>query len=87
MNVSVWDTYVQREDGRLMHFDILVPSSLKDEQKVLLYGNNYLSTKPFKSQKITTRECSFCHTEIADSIIASTIGNDAYYILEMQNCD
>ncbi|HCM77184.1 MAG TPA: DUF2024 domain-containing protein, partial [Cytophagales bacterium] len=25
MKVAVWDTYVMREDGHPMHFDILVP--------------------------------------------------------------
>ena len=32
MKVSVWDTYVEREDGKIMHFDILVSSELKNEQ-------------------------------------------------------
>lgn len=30
MEVSVWDTYVKREDGKAMSFDILVPSDLKN---------------------------------------------------------
>ena len=32
MKVSVWDTYVKREEGKLMHFDILVPDALNDEK-------------------------------------------------------
>ena len=34
MKVSVWDTYVKREDGKLMHFDILVSDTLNDEKAI-----------------------------------------------------
>ena len=36
MKISVWDTYVAREDGKTMHFDILVSHNLK---YLLPYGN------------------------------------------------
>ena len=42
MKVSVWDTYVERRDGKTMHFDILVPSELKNEQTIYGYGKEYL---------------------------------------------
>jgi len=37
MQTSVYDTYVQRPDGRRMHFDILVPATLKDIETILGY--------------------------------------------------
>ena len=38
MKIAVWDTYVQRDDDKTMHFDILVPSDLKDTQVNLVLG-------------------------------------------------
>jgi hypothetical protein len=37
MNVAVWDTYVDRPDGRTMHFDILVETDTSFET-VRRYG-------------------------------------------------
>ena len=41
MRISVYDTYVQRPDGRRMHFDILVPADLGDQDTVLQYGRRW----------------------------------------------
>ena len=51
MNVSVWDTYLKRKDGKLMHFDILVPNTINDEQIILNYGATYLKSKAFKTER------------------------------------
>ena len=40
--IAVWDTYVPRKDGRVMHFDILVPAELKDTATIFGYGRQYL---------------------------------------------
>ncbi|GAB3716674.1 hypothetical protein GCM10027592_58160 [Spirosoma flavus] len=45
MQVSVYDTYVTRTDGVLMHFDILVPTTLTDVDTIHQYGQDYLATK------------------------------------------
>ena len=34
MKIAVWDTYVTRKDGKVMHFDILVNENLKDENQI-----------------------------------------------------
>jgi len=31
MKVAVWDTYVTRKEGNIMHFDVIVPEEIKDE--------------------------------------------------------
>jgi len=87
MEVSVWDTYVKREDGKRMHFDILVPSSLNDKDTIFEFGNIYLKTKPYKTGKLTTSECRFCHVEEAPKDVVEAISKQGFYILEMQNCD
>ena len=38
MKISVWDTYVAREDGKSMHSDILVPSTMEDKDGIFSYG-------------------------------------------------
>lgn len=86
MNISVWDTYVQREDGKVMHFDILVPQEFNEPSKIFDFGNSYLNTKPFKTNKLTTNECQFCHIEQATQEIEAIISDKGYFIIEMQNC-
>ena len=87
MKVSVWDTYVTREDGKLMHFDILVPNKLNDEQIILKYGATYLKSKAFKTERITSEICNFCHIEQATDAIMHQIENKGFSIIEMENCD
>ena len=73
MKVSVWDTYVKRVDGKLMHFDILVSSNLNNEQTILNFGNHYLKNKPFKTNQLTSNECRLCHVEQATEAMISSI--------------
>ncbi|MCX7550416.1 DUF2024 family protein [Xanthomarina sp. F2636L] len=87
MKVSVWDTYVQREDGNIMHFDILVPSSLSKEETIFNYGKTYLESKPFKTGKLTASECKFCHIEQATDSMIKAIEKVGFYIIEMEHCN
>lgn len=87
MKIAVWDTYVKRSDEAIMHFDILVPDSLTDESQIFDYGNQYLSTKSFKTGKLSTKECRFCHIEEASLPIVSEIKEKGFFILEMENCN
>lgn len=87
MKVSVWDTYIPREDGRRMHFDILVPSELKDERKIFGFGMDYLKKKSDETNELTTNECRFCHIEHASDELIAEIEKKGYAIIEMENCD
>tara|TARA_R110002073_G_scaffold72537_1_gene177499 strand:+ start:491976 stop:492239 length:264 start_codon:yes stop_codon:yes gene_type:complete len=87
MKVSVWDTYVQRNDGQIMHFDILVPSSLTKEETIFNFGKTYLKSKSFDTGNLTSKECKFCHIEQASDEINNAIKNDGFYIIEMENCN
>lgn len=87
MKVSVWDTYIKREDGKLMHFDILVPNKLNDEQIILNFGTTYLESKTFKTERISSKICKFCHIEQATDVIINDIKNKGFSIIEMENCD
>lgn len=87
MKVSVWDTYVPREDGRSMHFDILVPSELRDERAILGFGMDYLKRKSAEDLVLTTNECRFCHIAHATDELKAEIEKKGYAIIAMENCD
>jgi hypothetical protein len=87
LKVSVWDTYVKRDNGQLMHFDIIVPDDLTDEQIVFNYGKDYLKSKSIDSIELTSNECQFCHMEQAPETVIDEIEQKGYYILEMENCN
>jgi len=87
MKIAVWDTYVKREDGHIMHFDILVSSDLKDEETIFNFGKNYLKTKAFKTVQLSANECRLCHIEQATEDIIASIEKKGYFIIEMENCN
>ncbi|MBW1298817.1 DUF2024 family protein [Aquimarina litoralis] len=87
MKIAVWDTYVNRMDGLSMHFDILVPDHITDENKILAYGRKYLDTKTFKTGKLTSNECKFCHIQKAPNGMIEDIEANGYSIFEMENCN
>lgn len=87
MKIAVWDTYVKRQDGLIMHFDILVQSELTDKVKVFDFGLDHLKSKPFKSGKLSSKECVFCHIEEATQPLIDEIKSKGYYIIEIENCN
>lgn len=86
MKVSVWDTYVKRDDGKWMHFDILVPNDLINENTILEYGNQYLQNKPFNTEQLSTQKCRFCHVEQASEDMIAQINKKGFYIIEIEHC-
>lgn len=86
MKIAVYDTYVHRNDGLLMHFDILVPDTLSDQETILNFGRKYLASKGLGADRLTTRECRFCHIESAPAEIEAVVNREGYYIIEMENC-
>jgi len=86
MKVAVWDTYVAREDGAVMHFDILIQDEYSEEKLAIQLGNDYLNSKPFITGQLTSKECTFCHIERATMEIEVSIKENGYYIIELENC-
>lgn len=87
MKVAVWDTYVKRKDGRVMHFDIIAPSEVRDTAIIHGYGRVYLRGKGQEGQTLTARECRFCHVRAMTPAWQADIRRQGYYILELENCD
>jgi Domain of unknown function (DUF2024) len=86
MKIAVWDTYVTRKDGKVMHFDILVDENLKDENQIFEYGKTYLKSVMQEGQNLTSRECNFCHIDKAPEEVEQQILNSGFSIIEMENC-
>ena len=87
MKVAVWDTYVPRKDGSVMHFDIIAPASVKDTQVIYQYGKEYLTSKGQAGQPLTSKQCRFCHIRTIFPAWEADINKKGYYILELENCD
>lgn len=87
MKIAVWDTYVERSDRAIMHFDILVHDSMTDENKIFGFGNQYLETKSFGTGTLSSKECRFCHMERAPEAIVEQIEEKGFFIIEMENCN
>lgn len=87
MKVAVWDTYVTKKNGNVMHFDIIVPQELKDNEVIFNFGKEYLKTKEQEGQPLTSKECRFCHIEKASQQMVDAINKKGYYIIEMENCN
>ncbi|AEI51371.1 DUF2024 family protein [Runella slithyformis] len=87
MQVAVWDTYVTKKDGSVMHFDIIAPDHIKDSTIIYTFGKDYLQSKNQGNQPLTAKECNFCHIEKATDEMVLSIQQKGYYIIEMQNCN
>mgnify|MGYP006316225513 FL=1 len=86
MQIAVWDTYVTKKDGTIMHFDILAPVEITDTTKIYHYGKEYLKNKRQEGQPLTSKECRFCHVETLRPQWETDIKQKGYYIIEMENC-
>ncbi len=86
MKVAVWDTYLTKKDGSVMHFDIIAPEEVKDTSIIYGYGREYLKTKGQEGQTLTSKECKFCHIETVKPDWVKTISQQGYFIYEMENC-
>lgn len=87
MKVAVWDTYVTKKDGKVMHFDIIAPENVKDTTIIYDYGKKYLKTKGQEGQPLTSKQCRFCHIAMVRPKWEIAIKKQGFYIIEMENCN
>jgi hypothetical protein len=86
MRVTIWDTYVVKTSGEVMHFDIIAPENIADEKIIHRMGKAYLASKNQPDQPLTAKECRLCHQEIASAEMELSIAQKGYYIVEMEGC-
>jgi len=85
MECAVYDTYVTKKDGRVMHFDVIVDHKTPHE-KAIEFGKEYLSSVGQGGQKMTQEECQFCHIQAAPPVVEKAISQRGYYIQKMEGC-
>jgi hypothetical protein len=85
MECAVYDTYVTKKDGKIMHFDVIVEASTPHE-KAIEYGKEYLKQVGQGDQKMTQEECQFCHIQEAPEPVDKDIQDKGYYIQKMEGC-
>ncbi|MNQ06933.1 hypothetical protein D3C85_197000 [compost metagenome] len=87
MKIAVWDTYVTRKDGKIMHFDILVDENINDAEQVYEYGKKYLKSVAQEGQTLSSKECRFCHIDKVPVEVENQIRTNGFSIIEMENCN
>lgn len=85
--VNVWDTYVTKKDGNVMHFDILAPVEVTDTAVIYDYGKEYLKMKGQEGQPLTSKQCRLCHARNIRPEWAVSIDKIGYYIIELEGCN
>ena len=85
MQCAVYDTYVEKEDGKTMHFDVIVEENTPHE-KAIEFGKQYLESVGQGGQRMTQEECQFCHIQEAPSVVERDITSRGYYIQKMEGC-
>ena len=85
MKIDVFDSYAKTMDGRLMHFDIFVPSGTSPEI-ALQHGKDWLKSLGENPIGLEQARCSFCHTEVANPEVQRTVENKGFFILQMEGC-
>ena len=85
MKVAVYDTHVTKNNGKIMHFDIIVPDGTHYDS-VLDFGKAYLKSVGQEGQPLSAKECEFCHTEQASSAVNDSIRAHGFHIVEMDGC-
>lgn len=85
MECAVYDTYVTKKDGKIMHFDVVVEANTAHE-KAIEYGREYLSAVGQAGQKMTQEECQFCHIQAAPPFVEKAIKQNGYWIQKMEGC-
>ena len=83
MECAVYDTYVTKKDGKIMHFDVIVEASTPHE-KAIEYGKEFLEQVGQGNQTMTQEECQFCQE--APPVVAKDIENRGYFIQKMEGC-
>ena len=87
MQVTVWDTYVNKKNGAVMHFDIVAPESVTDTSVIHNYGLSYLKGKGQEGQPLTAKECRRCHVRDIKPEWEEDINKQGFFIIEMENCN
>ncbi len=84
MKIDVYDTYVRTTEGKLLHFDVLLPAGQGD--KAAEFARAWLRSIGVASDDVTQESCDFCHSQAANPALQGHIERHGYFILQMEGC-
>lgn len=87
MKLAVYETFVKKHNGSVMHFDILVPNSMVDLDQIYKYGREYLKLKGQGGRPLSGNECRFCHTMEMPGTALQEIKAKGHRIVEIEGCN
>ncbi len=85
MKIDVYDTYATLSSGKMVHFDVFIPSG-ENKATAVNYANTFLATLEETHNSLNQQLCNFCHSEITNPKIAAEIAAHGHYILQMEGC-
>ncbi|MBS4035364.1 MAG: DUF2024 family protein [Ignavibacterium sp.] len=83
MKAAVWDSYIKKDNGNVLHFDVVVPDSRSETAIVYKYAYEYLKSQGIDDVEINVKNCQFCHIETLTDKMISDIESKGFYIIEM----
>ncbi|MBN3560803.1 DUF2024 family protein [Aliamphritea spongicola] len=85
MKIDVYDTYATLSTGKMVHFDVFIPSG-ENKATAVNFANAFLATLEEKHSNLNQQLCNFCHSEITNPRIAAEIAEHGHFILQMEGC-
>lgn len=83
MKAAVWDSYLKKANGNVLHFDVVVPDNSSESAIVYKYAYEYLKSKGIDGAEINVKNCQFCHIESLTDKMRSDIESKGFHIIEM----
>ncbi len=84
MKVAIWDTYIKRTNGSVIHIDIVVPEEVKSELTIYSYGKAYLMSIA-ETGEIDADYCQYCHAEEPTAQMVNDINNKGFSIIRLED--
>jgi hypothetical protein len=84
MKIAVFDTYVKKRDGAILHFDVLVPEN--SGQHAEKFARQWLASIGLPADAFDLQSCRYCHSESPKPDVMQQIRSQGYYILQMEGC-
>jgi len=85
MKIDIYDTYANTEDGKVIHFDVVVENGTSKE-KAYEYALVFINSAKLNGVTLKQNKCNFCHSENADQESINLIKNNGFYIIPMEGC-
>jgi hypothetical protein len=83
MKAAVWDSYLKKANGNVLHFDVVVPDGSSETAIVYKYAYEYLKSRGIDGAEINVKNCQFCHIESMTDKMRSDIESKGFHIIEM----